>query len=101
MQLLRVLRQETAASLKELRLAVHFHARTHRIPIRFRAAENNSDGRSAVRAVVLHGTNLRHQAALQEDIGIAVSIEIGYGEGARVILQIEAAYPGRIPISPF
>ena len=96
MQRLCVLRKIARTRRYEFHFAVHFDARADGIAVRFHAAQPESDRSACCAAVVLEDADLRAQAALEHQVEVAVAIEIGDGEGAAVVGEIEAADAGEV-----
>ena len=90
-QLLRVLRQVSASRVQILDSPVDFDARADPVAIGFRPAQPQRDRALAHAAVVAQHADLRPQAALQHDIQVAVAIDIGCGERAGVVGEVQPA----------
>jgi len=86
-----VLREEARAGGEPLRLAVDFDACADGVAVRFRAAELEREGGASFGGIVLEGANLRAEAAFEDEVGIAVAIEVGDREGASVVGEVEPA----------
>ena len=96
MQLFRMLREVSTARCDVLHTAVYFNSSSNPIAIRFGALESNYDHWSARAAIVLNDSHLGREATLQDNIEIAVPIDICYRKRSRIIGEIEAAHPGQI-----
>ena len=99
MQRLRVLRKIARARGYEFHAAVHVYTCADCVAIRFDAAQPERDRLARSAAVVLEDANLRAQPALEYEIQIAVAIEIGHGECAAIIREVEAAYAGEVIVA--
>ncbi len=92
MHLLGMLREKATARAEILDAPVHLHARADGIAVRFHASQAQRDGVPSRAAMVLQNAHLRGEAALQNDVEIAIAIDIGNRERTRIIGEIEAAY---------
>ena len=91
MHLLGMLREISAARAEILDAPVHLHASTDGIAVRFHAAQPQRDRVSLAAASILQDSNLGREATLQDNIEIAVAIDIGNCERARIIGEVETA----------
>src|SRR5437867_1893032 len=94
-----MLRKVARSRLDEPHFAVNFHTCANGIPIRFDSPQVKCDGTPAPGAVVPENAHLRAEAALQNQIQVAVAVEIGHGKRPAVVRHIQAAHTREIVIA--